>query len=107
MVTERGLISILWNIVTDALLCLQDRNGQKKQGYADDLVSLAHGKYNNVVSEHIQEDQVSRTRISKLFYRKLTPRQDENLRKTWGLRPMHLRNTMSVEAMITFTSLGG
>lgn len=57
---------------------------RKEQGYADDLVSLTQGKYNNLVSEHIQKDQARGTRVSKLFDRKLTSRQDGNLRKNMG-----------------------
>ena len=52
---QGGVLSpLLWSLVIDSLLVELDREGFETVGYTDDIVILARGKFDSVISERMQ-----------------------------------------------------
>lgn len=53
---QGGVLSpLLWNLVMDGLIARLDNDRHHVLGYADDLVILAHGKFNGTVRDRMQQ----------------------------------------------------
>ena len=53
---QGGVLSpLLWSLVVDGLLTMLSNRGLDVQGYADDLTVIISGKYDNIISELMQD----------------------------------------------------
>lgn len=94
---QGGVLSpLLWNLVMDDLLRLLDRNGHRTLGYADDLVILAQGKFNDTVRERMQKALNVVTKWTDKEGLKISPSKSTMIaftrrKKLEGLGPLILR----------------